>query len=552
MRNLLESTHTLEMSTKTRSSGRNLFGAGICLLVVVLVLDVVVIGRQPAWQDEIFFVSTSWSMARSQPPIMSVMAQYPRTDSPIEFYGPVWFESGAQLIRLFGLSAVAWRLACLAGSILTLLLSVVLVRHAGGDRWAQLLTALIVSLSGPSAAMLPGRWDGLTSALCLCGLLPFFRSVQVAGKALLWRAVLAGLFWGFALGSTPRSLTLILATLIAAFGAGALNRALRKGLLLASAVMLMTAVSVQTLLLLPWGLNSLSWYAYVKEATRGDSINATSIAGQGVLGLYAGFHKRAILVLFLLLLIGTFGAAAQRKWRPGERKVPFRVFLTLFGVANLLLMLLLLAHALGQTQYWLPPAVVAAMCWFDWELLKTKALRRIVAGLVGSGLLVLLLQNTRAVVSVLLTWSRRSNASLTTFARRTVEPGAAVYGPVSGFFYPVELAGANYLYLSEQARPGRFSEPYASISDKVEEEICARPTYAMWPVPDLLHQQEEEAMPEVLRNHLLIKAGELVQPPLAPWKEKLLDELGPMVPWEYGFPDVAIYRLKGLGNCRRD
>jgi hypothetical protein len=551
MRNLLEGAQTFERLTKRPLRVGKLFVAGICLLVVVLVLDVVVIGRQPAWQDEIFFVSTSWSMARSQPPIMSVLAQYPRTDSPIEFYGPVWFESGAQLIRVFGLSAVAWRLACLAGAILTLLLSVVLVRNAGGDRWAQLLTALIIALSGSSAVMLPGRWDGVTSALCLCGLILLFRSVQVAGKALLWRAVLAGLFLGLALGSTPRSLTLILATLIASFGVGLFNRGLRKSLLLASGVMLMTAVSVQTLLLLPWGLNSLSWYAYVREATKGDSINATSIAGQGVLDLNVSFHKTALVVLFLLLLIGTFGAVAQRKWRPGDRKGPLRVFLALFGASNLLLMLLLLAQALGQSQYWMPPAVIAAMCWFDWELFKTKAAGRIVAGLIGSCLLVLLFQNTRGVASVLLTWSRRSNVSLITFVRRTVEPGAAVYGPVSGFFYPVELAGAKYLYLSEQARPGRFSEPYASISDKLEEEICAHPTYAIWPVPDLLHQQEEEAMPAVLHNHLAVKAGELVQPPLSPWREKLLNDLGPMVV-KYGFPDLAIYRLKSLGDCRRD
>lgn len=90
---------------------------------------------------------------------------------------------------------------------------------------------------------------------------------------------------------------------------------------------------------------------------------------------------------------------------------------------------------------------------------------------------------------------------------------AVVYGPASGNFYPVEMAGAEYLWLSERARAGRYSEPHASISDKLEQEVYTHPTYAMWPKPDTAHQSEQEPMPEVLREHLLPKSGEFNQPP---------------------------------------
>ena len=65
------------------------------------------------------------------------------------------------LIRAFGLSATVWRLACLAGVILSIWASVALVKLAGGDKWARYITALIIALSG-SVAPFPGRWDAVT------------------------------------------------------------------------------------------------------------------------------------------------------------------------------------------------------------------------------------------------------------------------------------------------------------------------------------------------------------------------------------------------------
>ncbi len=543
---------TIKQTTEVHAThSTRLFVAGLFALSLLLLIQFITIGRQPSWQDEIFFVSTGWSLAQSKPPIMSVMAQYPRTDSPIRFYGPVSFEVDAQLIRTLGLSMVAWRRLCFGGVVLTLLLASSLVKLAGGDTWAQLITALIIGFAESVGTALPGRFDAMTLALFLAGLLLLLRGVASGGRALGWGVALGGVFTGLALGSTPRSLTLSLATAITTLLVAVRFRKHRKRLLFGTGGMFAIAALVQTLLLLPWGMNSFSWYAYVRQATKGDTINATSIAGQGTLNLDFQWHKAILVVSLLLLLTGLLGAMAERGRGGNDEKIPLKLFLTVFAVVNLCLMLLLLAQALGQSPYWLPPVVIAAMCWFDWELLKARGSGPIAAGLVGACLLVLLLQNAQSTASVLLTWNRRSNADIVSFVRRTVQPGAVVYGPVSGYFYPVELAGATYLYLSEQARAGRYSEPHASIADKLEEEICARPAYAMWPETDPVHHPEEEPMPQVLRERLLPKAGEFGQPPLSPWKDEVLDRLGPIA-GKYGFPDVAIYPLRSLGHCEKD
>src|ERR1700728_727147 len=81
----------LKNDQRVRGSGRAhrwLYFAGMFAIVLALAISALTTERQAAWEYEIFAVSTGWSMARSHPPILSVLAQYPRTGSPIKFYGP--------------------------------------------------------------------------------------------------------------------------------------------------------------------------------------------------------------------------------------------------------------------------------------------------------------------------------------------------------------------------------------------------------------------------------------------------------------------------------
>src|SRR4051794_10644210 len=108
----------------TERTTRLLLRGGMCIIFLVIFAHCVTITRQAIpWEDEVFAISTGWSIARSQPANLSVLAQYPNTGSPLRFYGPVSFEVAAVSIRVFGLSMAAWRLLCYSGLILTVFVS---------------------------------------------------------------------------------------------------------------------------------------------------------------------------------------------------------------------------------------------------------------------------------------------------------------------------------------------------------------------------------------------------------------------------------------------
>ena len=510
--------------------------------MLVLLMNLIIVERQEPWEDEVFAVSTGWSLARSQGTTLSVLADYPATGSPINFYGPVSFEVEAWLIRVFGLSLVAWRLACFLGVILCVFVSTRLVKLAGGDNWAQLITALIIALSGSVSITLPGRWDSVTTGFFLSGLLLFAGGLQAAKKTYLWRCVLAGALIGLALGSTPRALTLSLGAWVAAIITALCFPRARAFLLLGSLGMFVTAFSVQTLLLLPWGQTTVSWYSNLRRSTRGDSINATPITGQGGWSLDLNHHKIVALLLIALLTSCLFGVIAQKSHVDPEKRT-IKVFLTILAPVNFALILLLLTNTLGQATFWLPPVVCASMCWNKWEARRERWARTVVLSLTGLCLLALSLEETKQAIAVALTWNRRSTDALTDFVRRTIPQGAAVYGPIGGYFYPVELSRDQYLYPFERTTPGLYSKADASVRHTLDKRICGHPSYAIWPEADPVLHPEAQSMPDSLREHLKLRVAEFDQPALPGWKSVLLRNIGE-VGSKYGFPDVVIYSLK--------
>jgi hypothetical protein len=235
----------------------------------------------------------------------------------------------------------------------------------------------------------------------------------------------------------------------------------------------------------------------------------------------------------------------------------FKVFLALFAAANLVLMLLLTRGALGLSGFWLTPLLVALFCWFDWRSIAGTRLGTIAATFVGVALVTLLFQAARPVVAISLTWNRRSIADLTAFVRQTVPERAVIYGPISGYLYPVEMAGRTYLYTYEQERqvlPWLPANPHLDAAVPVTQEldtlICDQAAYVMWPIPDPVRQPAEEPMPETLRTRLGPKIAEFQQPALSRRKEAILQEIGE-IGGKYGFPDVAIFRLRSPRPCSK-
>jgi hypothetical protein len=507
------------------------------------------IERQASWEDEVFGVSTAWSLARSQAPILSVLAQYPHTVSPILFYGPISFETAALLIRVFGLSPTIWRFACFCGVLLCLFVSWRLVRLAGGDRWAQVITALVIALIESVGSTFPGRFDAVTCGLFLSGLLLFLGGINGLRRTFFWRSVLAGGLIGFSLASTPRALTLSLSALAALILTGLCFDRPRGRFILGSVGTALTALLVHTFLLLRWGQTTVSWYAFIRQATAGDSINATPLAGHGVWKFDLVHHKTLTLLVFGLLMISAFNVATRSSSFNPE-KLPIKLCLTIFAFLNFSIMLLVLANAFGQAMFWLPPVIVAATCWVDWESQIGRTGIKVAVVLTGACLMLPLLQQAEQLAVVLLTWNRRSTTAMTAFVKRTIPLGSLVYGPIGGYFYPVELSGDRYLYPFEQTTPGLYSEPRASAAAKLDEGICSHHAYAMWPKKDPVLQPQEQPMPEELRERLQAPLGEFDQPALAPWKNFLLQRMG-AIGGKYGFSDAVIYSLR-TDACGKD
>ena len=164
----------------------------------------------------------------------------------------------------------------------------------------------------------------MTSGVFLIGLLFFLRGIQHSGGGLVWRAAAAGAFIGFALASSPRALTLVLASLIATLLVAVCFPKLSKSFFLASVTMFPIAMLIQTFLLLPWGENTISWYLYLKRGTRADRINATPLVGQGSWDPDLHHHQNAhaTVLEIILLFVRISATVTNRVFRTDPAEAP--------------------------------------------------------------------------------------------------------------------------------------------------------------------------------------------------------------------------------------
>lgn len=520
-------------------------------MVVIVALNVITVNRQLPWQDEVLVTSTAWSLAQSGEPHLSVLAQYPNSGSPVRFYGPVSYETAAALLRIFGLSLAPWRLACLAGVVLTAVAGALLVRVAGGDSGSQLLTALFLALVGMISRFLPGRWDYVTMGFFLLGMLPILQSIKGVKPPSLLGMVLGGACIALALGSSPRSLTLLAAMLASAVVTALVFHELSKPLLVSTVITSAAAFVVHSAILWPWGLTPFTWYSFVKKTSQGDSGNVTPLLGGQTWQLDVVHHKVTLVLLVAFAVIAALGMRAIMRSRQQEDTHACRLFLGIFALANLLQMLLLVVNAFSRPEFMLPPYTVAALCCFHWESLKVQRLALLTASFTGIALLGLLLQYGQLVTATLLSWDRRDPSPLVTFVDGTVPRGSVVYGPVGGYFYAVEQAGSKYLYTYEETTTGLISEPHASIGDKLDSEICTHSAFLMWPQADKLYYPQPFSMPQAVRERILQPAGKLSGPILSAVEQYFLTRTGPAGN-NYGYPDTVIYRLHNIHACGDD
>lgn len=532
---------------KPRFRGKSLFYFCLLACLAIVAVHLLTITRLASWEDEVFAFSTGWSIAHAKTPALSVLALFPDTISPVRFYGPVSFETAAVLIRIFGFSPTAWRVACFSGVILTTLVSALLVRLAGGDRWATLLAVLVSCFGGVVESNMPGRFDFVAMGILLLGMLLSLSAFQPWATHRVLKTILAGSFVGLALACTPRILTPLTAFSAAAVLAALIFGGVRQGGLKVLSGTLLTAFVVHNVILKPWGMNSFSWLRFVRRCASSDPINASPLTGLGHWSLDLQYYKTFFSLGVFLVLLGATAAWVAQRGGSGEGGSSVRMLLTIFSLVNLCLMILLLTHPFGLVPYWLPPILVAALSWFDWERLRSTSWEKIAAvALALACVLPLVFRASQQAACRLISWRQLSTSRLTDLLRYNLPPGSNVFGPVGGYFYPVTLAGDTYLYAWEQTTPGLYSKPRAAISSTIYKATCGRQAFIIWPEPD--NGPELGSMPAELSSNVARKVGEIVRPPVSARRDFLLRHLGP-IPDKYGYPNIGIWQLRSRGQC---
>lgn len=467
---------------KRTSRATWLYRLGWCFPVLLLLMHNFLPDRaEPTWQDEVFAISTAWSIVHGGPANLSVLGVYPKTISPERFYGPVSFETEAALIRAFGLRPYPWRTVCtLFGNALILLDALFLLRAAGAGRWIQLIGASIVTAASLNYCGL-GRWDPVTVGLLLAGLALLLPVPESPRLAQLLRGAGAGVLFAFAIGSTPRSTPILLALGLGFLAAFVLDKAVRSGLALAGLAAVFFTIAVQWALLAPLGMTPWGWFHFAQQASHGDPINSSPLLG-GKWDFGLSSHKAVEILTVLLLTTGLVAALAAL--RTAQSTFPTRkVVLTVAALANFAATMLMVSRALGAAIFWFPLLAITCLCWIDWKTFRTAGARYFLAVLLCVELLIpVAVEAQRGAAAFRLLRSGR-NRALFALIHASIPPGSVVFGPVGGYFFQVERSGSRYLYIEEQTTPGLSSktDSLAYRRHILDLAACSDPAFVLWP-----------------------------------------------------------------------
>ncbi|MGA3332916.1 MAG: hypothetical protein ABSC62_01995 [Terracidiphilus sp.] len=484
----------------------------------------VIEGREPTWEDELCVQSTAWSIVQGRPANMSVDGLFAHDIPLVRFFGPVSFRVAAVWIRLFGLNVLPWRTLCfLFGISLITVSSALLLRLTGAGHWVVLGGASTVMVSTAYCILLPGRWDPVTVGLILAGTLFLLHAVNGSATRLALLACAAGILFGLAAGSTPRALPPLAAVACGVISAACVDAVRRAHLLSAGAVAAFLSLVTDALLLAPLGMTPWSWFQFVTSASKRDPIACPPLLG-GQWNLQLDTHKTVSLLTGFLLVSGFLSAWAQRPGRSGEGKT-CRVALAVIALANLALSVGLVSRFLGYAIFWLPFLVLASFSWIGWESLRGRGARSLIAALVCLELLLPATLEIRRMDTAVKLWRGRDPQILLTEILSTIPRGSIVFGPIGGYFFPVEQSGSRYLYMENDGTPGLAvgDDTAAYLERALDAAACTAPTFAVWP-----RDQEDNPLPEEIARHEKIELK----------SEEVSRSDAPL-----------IYRLTAPGNC---
>jgi len=471
---------------------------GWTLLVIFLVVTfIVTFGRAPTWEDEVFVQSTAWSMVHGGQPNLSVLAMYPHTISPERFYGPVSFQVAATLLRVFGLQTWPWRAVCfLFGISLMVLSSALILRFTGANPWVVLAGAWVVATSSVYSSLHPGRWDPVTIGLVLSGIALLMHAVTASWKRLAWQACGAGIFFGLAVGSTPRAFPPMAGVVLGVLVAAYLDVGNRSRLMVVSVISGVSAFLVDAALLAPIGMTPWSWFRFVSTSSKGDRINSSPVLG-GSWGLNLASTKVVIILAIAMLTLGLICAIRERRADQNSR-ITWKIAWTVIALATMAFEALLVSRALTTSIFWLPFLAISSFCWIDSEFPRDSSAGILIGTILCLELLLPgVMEVTRMVTAVKL-WRSRDSRILLSQLKDDIPPRSIVFGPIGGYFFPVEQSGSRYLYLQEETTPGLSSgvDSSAYRLRSLDVAACTALTFVVWP-----REQEGDPMPDELSKN---------------------------------------------------
>lgn len=514
---------TAETPHSPRSSW--LLVLGWCLLALYLVTTFVIVeGREPTWEDEMIVQSTAWSIVHGGPSNMSVDGIYPHNISPERFFGPVSIHAGIVIMKLFGLKMWPWRMVCfLFGQSLLVVSNASLLLLAGRSRWLVLAGAGVTAVSSTYCLLLPGRWDADTIALVLAGVAFMLYAVKASWGRLACQSCTAGILFGIAAGSTPRALAPLAAAGCGMMVGTFLEREKKVRFLVAGIVAAISSVVTDTILLAPLGMTPWSWLKFLRTASKKDPIARPPFLG-GYWYPEFSTHKIVIILAVLLLVAGLISAFAQHRRGAGAHSV-FQVVLSVMALANLGISVLVVSRLLGYAIFWLPFLPVVSFCWISWDTLRLSGMRYLIASLICLEVMLPTVLEVERIHTAIKLWKSRDPQILLGEIRKYIPPGSIVFGPIGGYFFPVEQSGSRYLYLEDDIMPGLIVDDDSSTyrREAINAAACTAPTFTVWPRSDA-----QDSIPDEVIQHTKIQL---------------------MNAQSAAMEDLVIYRLMPPENC---
>lgn len=461
--------------------------------LVAMALTFLILPRSPLpWLDEIFFASTSLAVARGGPPVATVLGAFPHTARADLFYGPLVFFLGSIDVRLFGLSAVSWRLLGFMGALGAVFSAALVCRQLDRSAAAIAASAMMVALSqGMGARATSGRLDTITITLellclaCTLGAMELSLSIRLA----LIYAMLAGILCGLAALTTPRAFPFVLGLFVAI---GCELAMARRWEVLERCLIIGAAALVPV-----WGwtfsqgTNPIGWLRFIAGASRGDKISVSPM----LLGSWHFFDEPLVPLLsgllFTLVMFLVFGASIltlRRKVETAGTDVNSAV-----RMASIVVLTNYVASFLTIARFWdyevfVVPLVIPVLIALTAKILSNNGPRTLQRIVLGSWLvlaLVLVAIRSGKVVAWLASYDERDPQPLQNFVGSNVPTNSRVFGPEDFYFYAVEAAGSHYLFVRPRIPTGLVSKFDHDLN--WQEQLKEGPTvYLIWPKGDNL------------------------------------------------------------------